>query len=181
MGIITEAELKLLPEAPAILSGVVFFSVDENALNAVDEWRSIPRLRLLEYMDAPSLDLLRRNGVALPTSARAALLVEQDLATENDDEIDLWAERLRSHHAFEAESWFGLTAADRERFRDFRHTLPTIVVERARKSGFPKFGTDFAVPLAHGRDLLAFYRRNASLSFPIATLFSATSAMPTYT
>lgn len=166
LGIITEAELKLLPEAPSILSGVVFFSNDENALNAVDDWRPVPRLRLLEYMDAPSLQLLRSVHTDIPNHARAALLVEQDLRSENDDEIDRWGERLAAHEALEDVSWFGFTAADRERFRDFRHTLPTIVVERARKSGFPKFGTDFAVPLNRGRDLLQFYRKRCESIFP---------------
>jgi FAD/FMN-containing dehydrogenase len=166
LGIITEAELKLLPEAPSILSGVVFLSNDENALDAVDDWRPVPRLRLLEYMDAPSLQLLRSVHTDIPSHARAALLVEQDLRSENDDEIDRWGERLSAHKALEDDSWFGFTAADRERFRDFRHTLPTIVVERARKSGFPKFGTDFAVPLNRGRELLQFYRARCESVFP---------------
>jgi FAD/FMN-containing dehydrogenase len=166
LGIITEAELRLLPQPPAILSGVVFFLTDENALNAVDEWRSVPRLRLLEYMDAASLDLLRPVTSDIPEHARAALMVEQDLHSENDDEIDHWTERLAAHRALEDDSWFGFTAADRDRFRDFRHTLPTIVVERARRSGFPKFGTDFAVPLHRGRELLQFYRTRCEAVFP---------------
>lgn len=166
LGIITEAELQLLPEAPSILSGVVFFSTDENSLNAVDAWRSVPRLRLLEYMDAPSLDLLRSVHPDIPVRSRAALLIEQDLQSEDDDEIDRWSERLTEHEALEEDSWFGFTATDRDRFRDFRHTLPTIVVERARKSGFPKFGTDFAVPLNRGRELLRFYRTRCEAVFP---------------
>ncbi|MBV8897661.1 MAG: FAD-binding oxidoreductase, partial [Acidobacteriaceae bacterium] len=55
LAIITKAELQLYPEPPAILSGVVFFPDEELALDAVELWRSIPGLRLLESMDGSAL------------------------------------------------------------------------------------------------------------------------------
>ena len=45
------------------------------------------------------------------------------------------------------ESWFAASAADREKFRKLRHTLPELVNERVRLNGFKKLGTDFAVPV----------------------------------
>lgn len=166
LGIITEAELTLLPVAPAILSGVVFFRTDEDSLNAVDEWRSVPNLRLLEYLDFPSLEFMRPISEDIPAGARAALLVEQDLSSETDDEVDRWVDRLTEHNAFVEESWFGLSAQDRERFRAFRHTLASTVVDRVRRAGLPKIGTDFAVPLDRSRDLIAYYRQRCESVFP---------------
>ncbi len=159
LGIVTEAELQLLPEPAAILSGVVFFPEDVLALDAVTVWRPIAELRLLEYLDEHALALLRARYPEIPAGARAALLVEQNLASEEDEEVEAWTARLAEQRAFEEESWFGFRAADRERFRKLRHALPVTVVDTVRRNGFPKFGTDYAVPLRFERKLHEFYRR----------------------
>lgn len=166
LAIITEAELQLLPEPSEILSGVVFFEDDDLALNAVDEWRGLPELRLLEYMDAPALHLLRAAYPEIPEGANAALLVEQNVLGKPDTAVDLWADLLLQQEALADDSWFGFSAADRERFRQFRHTLPSIVVERVRRNGYPKYGTDFAVPIHRHRELHSFYRRRCEEEFP---------------
>jgi FAD/FMN-containing dehydrogenase len=166
LGIITEAELKLLPIAPAILSGIVFFSSDEDALNAVDAWRPLPRLRLLEYVDNASLNLVRPAHDDIPASARAALLIEQDLTSEEDKEVDKWLDRLEQYQALADQSWFGFANQDRERFHAFRHSLATTVLERTRHNGFPKLGTDFAVPIDRFRELLVFYRLRCEAVVP---------------
>jgi FAD/FMN-containing dehydrogenase len=166
LGIVTEAELKLFPEPPAILSGVIFFPSDDLALKAVEAWREIRELRLLEFMDGRALTLLRPGYPDIPAAAGAALQIEQNLRSEDDDEVDLWTVRLGESGAFEDESWFGFTGADRERFREFRHALATIVVDLARRNGFPKFGTDFAVPVNRNRDLYAYYIQRCEELFP---------------
>jgi len=148
-----------LPEPAAILSGVVFFSSDEPAFGAVDAWRGIPELRLLEFLDEHSLRLLLSRYPEIPAAARSALLVEQNLESEDDPEIDEWTRRLHTQGAFEDESWFGFSAADRERFRELRHTLALMVLDTVRRNGFPKFGTDLAVPLDRNRELHFQYKR----------------------
>jgi len=60
--------------------------------------------------------------------------------------------------ALEDESWFGSSAADRERFRQFRHRLPERIHERLRRGGFVVLATDYAVPLERNRDILSIYR-----------------------
>ncbi|MGH9693895.1 MAG: FAD-binding oxidoreductase [Bryobacteraceae bacterium] len=159
LGIITEAELQLLPEPGGMLSGVVFFPAEDLALAAVKAWRPVQELRLLEFLDYPALELLRPRYAEIPPQARGALLVEQNLTSEDDPEVDAWTERLAEQGALGEESWFGLREADRERFREFRHTLPVMVVDTVRRNGFPKTGTDYAVPLAHERELHDFYKR----------------------
>jgi FAD/FMN-containing dehydrogenase len=165
LAIITEAELQLLPDPPALLSGVIFFGTEDAALDAVDVWRPIDDLRLLEMLDERSLNYLRPRYGDLPTGAKAALMIEQDLLSETDSEVDTWLDRLSRQGAYENESWFGLTVAERERFRKFRHDLPIMMVDHGRRSG-AKFGTDFAVPLNRGRELYRFYVERCEALFP---------------
>lgn len=165
LAIVTEAELQLFPDPGALLSGVIFFKTEDDALDAVEAWRSITGLRLLESLDERSLNYLRPRYSDVPTGAKSALMIEQDLASDNDPEVDSWLERLTQAHAYEDESWFGLTAAERERFRKFRHDLPTMMVDHGRKAG-AKFGTDFAVPLAEARKLYRFYVEHCEALFP---------------
>lgn len=166
LGIITQADLQLFPQPAAILSGVVFFTSDDDALRAVAAWRAVPELRFLEFMDDPGLMLLRSRYPDIPATAGAAVLIEQNLRSEDDGEVDLWADRLREQNALADESWFGFRAADREHFREFRHALPVLVIETMRRNGFPKFATDFAVPLDRDRELHAYYKRRCNEVLP---------------
>jgi FAD/FMN-containing dehydrogenase len=159
LGIVIEAELQLLPAPADLLAGVVFFEDDAAALDAVDAWRDIQGLRMTEYFDANSLAFLRPRFEETPERAGAALLIEQ----ENGD-VDFWAE-----HA-PADSWFAASDQDRERFRRFRHALPELVNDTMRRRGFLKLGSDYAVPLACNREMLAYYHsalRQHSLDYVI--------------
>ena len=49
---------------------------------------------MLEYLDAPSLDLLRPRYPEIPAAARAALLIEQELAGDDDPAVDAWLDRI---------------------------------------------------------------------------------------
>ena len=59
-----------------------------------------------------------------PPAAKAALLIESE---GGEEEVDAWFDRLEAARALAEESWFGMAAADRERFRVFRHALPEAV------------------------------------------------------
>ena len=146
LGIVTEAELQLLPVPSDVLAGIVFLISDGAALDVVDAWRGIPGLRMIEYFDGNSLDFLRPHYPEVPARAAAALLIEQE-----SGDIDFWAD-----HAPE-DSWFAASDQDRERFRRFRHALPELVNDTMRRRGFMKLGSDYAVPLARNREMLAFY------------------------
>jgi FAD/FMN-containing dehydrogenase len=140
LGLVTEAELQLLPAPGEILGGVVFFPTEEAALDAVDLWRPTPGLRMLEFLDSRSIKLME-----LPYGA--AVLLE----IEGEADLDMTG-------ALESESWFGSSSADRERFRQFRHRLPERIHERLRRGGFVVLATDYAVPLERNRDILSIYR-----------------------
>jgi FAD/FMN-containing dehydrogenase len=164
LGVITEARLRLLPTPAELLAGVVFFASDEEALDAVDVWRSVPRLRMLEYFDAGALDVLRPQYSEIPANAKAALLMEQEI--QNTDEIDFWDAGLTDAHALVEQSWFATTDQDRERFRRFRHAVPEAVNDIVRRRGLMKMGTDFAVPIERNREMLRLYREALAGSFP---------------
>ena len=147
LGIVIEAELRLLPKPADVLAGVVFFVADDAALEAVEAWRTVPGLRMLEYFDAHSLTLMRDRHSEIPARAGAALLIEQ----ENGD-IDFWAENAPE------DSWFADNDRDRERFRKFRHALPELVNDTVRRRGFLKLNSDYAVPLDQNKRMLNLYQ-----------------------
>ncbi len=165
LGVITEARLRLLPAPRAVLAGVVFFAADDAALDAVDAWRSTP-IRMLEYLDVRSLDLLRPRFPDIPAAARAAIIFDQELSSEDDPEVDHWLDRIETAHALTEESWFATAPRDRERFRLFRHALPELVNDIVRRAGALKMHTDYAVPLARNREMLAYYRTRLEQEFP---------------
>jgi FAD/FMN-containing dehydrogenase len=149
LGVVTEAELALLPAPAEITGGVVFFPDEDSALDAVDRWRATPGLRMLEYLDRASLEIME-----VPHGA--ALMIEIE-----GDEVPAMK------GALESESWFAASDADRERFRRFRHALGERVNDKIRRGGYTKVGTDYAVPIDKGREILSIYReRGRELRIP---------------
>lgn len=165
LGIVLEAELRLLPAPAHLLSGVIFFAEDAEALEAVESWRPLAGLRMLEYLDAGSLELLRPRYPEIPERATAALLIEQELERDDGMELDAWMTRLAAAGALEEACWFAVTAAERERLRRFRHALPEAVNQLMRRNGFLKLGSDCAVPLARNREMMAYYRKRLEAEF----------------
>lgn len=158
LGVLIEAEVELLPNPKSLLNGIIFFPSDEAGLQALDLWRSVPGLRMLEWVDDPALRMIERRYPDVPAAAKAALIIEQ--ISDGDSDIDAWAARLEETGAFEDKSWFGFTDADRERFRQFRHALPETALDITKQSGFASLGTDFSVPIDKHRQMLAFYREH---------------------
>src|SRR5215468_6892512 len=166
LGVITEATLQLIPAPKSVLAGVVFFTSDDAAIDAVENWRVHAKPRMLEYFDEMSLALLRKRHPEIPPEARAAILFDQELESEDDPEVDAWLERVEAASALTEASWFATTPADRERFRKFRHSLPELVNDTVRRAGAMKMNTDYAVPLARNREMLAYYRSRLEAEFP---------------
>jgi FAD/FMN-containing dehydrogenase len=155
LGIVLEAGLKLLPAPAELFSAIVFFRRDEDTLDAVDAWRPVPGMRMLEYVDRNSLDLIVSRFPEIPAEAGGALLIE----AEGEADMDAWDARLTAARALSEVSWFAVSPADRERFRKLRHSLPELVNATVLQRGFLKMGTDYAVPISRNREMLAYYRR----------------------
>lgn len=164
LGIVTEATVRLLPLPKSILAGIVFFANEDDALTALESWRELDTLRMLEYVDGDSLDMIRTKFPEIPAAAHGALIIEQGDVT--DDDLDAWDQRMTEQRALSEISWFGSTDADRERFRKFRHALPETVLATCEQHGLMKLGSDFAVPPEHNRDMIRFYRQRLAEDFP---------------
>jgi len=145
LGIVIEAELALLPAPAELLTAVVFFAGDPP-----ENWREMEGLRMLEYFDAASLRMLGAKG-------NSGLLIEQ----ENPD-WEAWDGRI----AGAVDAWFATEAADRERIRLFRHSLPEKINEQVRHYGFQKLGSDFAVPIDRNLEMLRLYQERCGSEFP---------------
>ena len=136
--------MQLLPAPGELLAGVVFFPDDDAAVDAVEAWRAAAP-RMLEYMDEPSLALLR--GTLPGDSARGA----RGDSGGGRSRPGRLARSHRDSGALIEGSWFATSAADRERFRVFRHALPEAVNDIVRRNGVLKMNSDYAVPLARNR------------------------------
>jgi FAD/FMN-containing dehydrogenase len=165
LGVVSEVEVTLLDIPKTLFTGVVFFDSDARALDAVDVWRPVAGLRMLEYVDSASLDVVRSRFPEIPAEARVALMIEQDVKSGEDAE-EAWLDRLEASGALTEDSWFAASTTDRERFRRFRHGLAEAVNEIIRQRGLMKANSDFAVPLAKSRDILQLYRDTLNREFP---------------
>ena len=108
LGVIVEAEVKLLPKPEGLLSGVVFFASNESLLAFVAEARSASmktrqfeqsveaaggnrrksssiNARALEYFDRESLSFLKQKYEAVPAGAVGAVFFEQETTTGTED------------------------------------------------------------------------------------------------
>ena len=155
---VVEADVQLLPAPGEPLAGVVFFPDDETAVDAVEAWRDAAP-RMLEYMDEPSLGLLRGRFKEIPREAKAAI----------------WWRRSRPGRL--ARPHRNLGRVDRivmvrhfgcrpRRFRVFRHALPEAVNDIVRRNGVLKMNSDYAVPLERNREMLRYYRSRLEAEFP---------------
>jgi len=156
LGIILEAELRLVPLDKKLLSAVAFFDDEKNALNFIAEARYLTKYgaqsdikmdaRALEFFDYFSLKFLMEDYPNIPESAKAAVWIEQELS-ENEDEItELWIELLLKHNGDEENSWFAFDRKEQEKFKDFRHAISWKVSDYISKENITKVGTDIAVP-----------------------------------
>jgi D-lactate dehydrogenase (cytochrome) len=165
LGIITELKLQLLPLAERLLSCVVFFTLEQDALSFIAEARTRTKsptapdnakiaARGLEFFDRRALDFLRPDYPAVPENT-CAVWFEQEL-TENEDAcIASWLALIQNHHADADRAWVAVKRKDLEKFKDFRHAISWKVNDFVARHGLRKVGTDVAVPEAQ---FLSFYR-----------------------
>ncbi len=156
LGIITELKLKLLPLEENILSCVVFFQGEQDALNFIDEARdaSVPdssnreiiiSARGLEFFDKFTLNFLRPDYPAIPENT-CAVWFEQELTKSEDAVTEAWIKLIQKHHADAQPSWLAIGKREQEKFKDFRHAISWKVNDYVASRKLRKVGTDIAVP-----------------------------------
>ena len=177
LGVIVEAELKLIPKPEGLLSGIVFFddeskllafvrdarerslttrgtslSVRESNVNGLDA-------RALEYFDRESLNFLRQKYETVPEQATGAIFFEQETVPSTEDELmNQWLSLLETHYALTDQSWFATNENDQAKLREFRHALPVLMNEWFARHNQRKVSTDMAVPDDAFAGMLRFYQ-----------------------
>ena len=185
LGVIVEAEVRLLLKPEGLLSGVVFFDGEEKLLGFVRESRerslgsrgSSPTVRegsggnptvregafldarALEYFDQESLTFLRQKYATIPEQAVGAVFFEQEINPATEESLmNEWLELTERHQALGDQSWFATNEQDHAKLREFRHALPVLMNEWFAKYKQRKVSTDMAVPDDSFAEMLNFYR-----------------------
>ncbi|HEX7723825.1 MAG TPA: FAD-binding oxidoreductase, partial [Pyrinomonadaceae bacterium] len=177
LGVIVEAELKLLPNPEGLLSGVVFFENEADLLAFVSNARerslqnrvrnpSVSEgnsgridARALEYFDVESLRFLRQKYETIPEKATGAIFFEQETDAATEDEVmNQWLSLLEAHQALTDQSWFATNEQDHAKLREFRHALPVLMNEWFARHNQRKVSTDMAVPDEAFAKMLRFYQ-----------------------
>ncbi|MCM8765961.1 MAG: FAD-binding oxidoreductase, partial [Candidatus Omnitrophica bacterium] len=172
LGLITEIELALAKKDRNIFGIVLFFKEENRALEIVHKIKETSFLTRkgkaksnldavsLEFFDYFSLQLLRTKFPQIPQDIETALLVEQEYTPENQNAVlDEWVNFLDKKGILLENSWFSQTDKEKEFFQEFRHTLPELVNRMVKRNGFPKIGTDLAVPEEKFLSTYRFYQK----------------------
>jgi len=178
LGVVVQAELKLISKPEGLLSGVVFFEGESALLAFVREARerSLGQrsgagngnsaeldARALEYFDRESLGFLRQKYDSIPTQAIGAIFFEQETSAATEDSLmSEWLTLIEQHHALGDQSWFATNEQDYARLREFRHALPVLMNEWFARYRQRKVSTDMAVPDEAFAEMLRFYRESLS-------------------
>lgn len=173
LGVISEAEVRIVRRPENLLSLVPFFPSEEDALGFFPEAKAaFPDALAFEYFDSSSLEILREKKRAdgagsplppLPEAARAAIFFEIPYTEEDlDGRIAALDDLLGRRHSSTDLTWTGMEDAEREKVRLFRHALPEAVnaIVAKNQRGCPavhKMSTDLAVPGDKLFEMIGFY------------------------
>ena len=172
LGVITKIKIKLLPNPEKVISCVVFFESEENALDFIQKGREISYTSRaynniqaidalsLEYFDEKTLDFMREDYKQIPDNAKAGVWFEQEVGKVNEEFfLDQWLTLIGEFNGDEESAWFAFTEADKEKLQIFRHAIPQKIIESIAKNNLRKLGTDVAVPDIKFRELYNFSKK----------------------
>ena len=173
LGVVLEAELSLLPLAPAVLGLAVPFADEERALDfvvAARECRDVAP-RCLEFFDRRALGTGRLDEVGGPAAPGTTVNLPFPCGTRGDaliaaceEVVAPLAERFGARDS-DILSYDG-EAALRDA-RRVRHAIPATMNERGargRLAGGRKVSTDWAVPYRRLKEAIAEARRLAEIA-----------------
>ncbi len=171
LGLITKIKIKLVPYPDDILSSVIFFNDEMNAISFIKKAREISydtRITkdsnsidalALEFFDENSLKFLKEDNSRIPPDTKAAVWFEQELNSNEELLLEKWISLINEFEADEESAWFAFSDSDKKNIAQFRHSLPEKVNEYISKRNLRKLGTDVAVP--HDKfERLYFYSKN---------------------
>ncbi len=172
LGIVTNIKLRLVNLPENILSSVIFFGSEDDAISFIEEARilsfktrteerdSIDALAL-EFMDENCLNFLRNDYPQIPAAAKASVWFEQETTEKNDEKLfNEWATLVAKHKGNTETAWFAFSGKDKRNLEEFRHSVSAKANDFIAKKKVKKLGTDVAVPDDKFRE---FYKECRSL------------------
>jgi D-lactate dehydrogenase (cytochrome) len=179
LGIVSDIVLRIEKKPESIFGAIIFFDNYDSLFKFVIEARERSRknfytpieklteisARLIEFYDDQSLDLLRDSYAQIPDNALAAIWIEQEHSSENEDILlNGWYDLIKYHTSLADSTWMAMNEKEHREFREFRHLLPLTVIEILSKHDKKKFGTDSAVPDPHLKDFFHFIKKEIEKS-----------------
>jgi len=160
LGVITSAEMKIIPRPENILILLSFFPSAADALGFFHSAKKeLKNVLAYEFFDEDALKLLKKE-FTVPES-RGAIFFEK--IVEDFDSETLAIERLLEAHNSSMENvWAGESESEQEKIKKFRHHVPEAVNSLIAqfKQKYPeinKAGTDIAVPEEKLEEMMLFY------------------------
>ncbi len=176
LAVISEVEIRLVPEPPARWSLVTFFPSEEASLSFVKKVReSENRPVAIEFFDSRSLKLFRDYKRTVPAFSGIPDMPECDSAIylefhgKSEEAVEnaaIGASEIVSMLGGNSDAiWLACSEKERTRLKDFRHAVSEavnmLIDERRRcEPGITKLGTDMAVPDGKLREVMALYHRS---------------------
>lgn len=171
--VIIKIKLKLLIAPENIISCVVFFPIEEDALDFIQKAREVSYTSRaynniqaidalsLEYFDEKTIDLMREDYPQVPGNSKAGVWFEQEVTHTNEDFfLDEWMTLLQEFHGDEESAWFAFTESDKLKLQEFRHSISEKINDFIARNNVTKLGTDVAVPDNKFRDLYDFSKKS---------------------
>ncbi len=169
LGVITEIKLKLVDLSERILSCVVFFNQEKNALSFISKAREISyqtrRKKLknaldslaLEFFDKNALSFLLKDYPNIPPNAATAVWFEQEVNSRNEEKLlEAWMKLIDEFNGDEKSAWFAFSDSDNKKIQEFRHAISWKINEYISQKNLKKLGTDVAVPNEKFEELYYF-------------------------
>ncbi len=164
LGIIAEVKLKLLNKPTDFLSAIIFFDRENEALDFIDDARTKSRANnninqksinalSIEFFDSNALNFLRNDFPSIPEDAQAAVWIEQDIFGNNLESIlNDWMNLIEKYSYQPQNSWVAMNKKEREKIKNFRHSVSSKISEYISRNNLTKVGTDTAVPVTSFRE-----------------------------
>lgn len=172
LGVITKAKLNLVDKPEKILSCVVFFSREKDALSFISKAREISYQSrkenskdkldalALEFFDKNSLNFLINDYPNIPNYAEAAIWFEQEVNLQNEEiMLNEWMKLISEFNGDEESTWFAFSDSDNTKIQEFRHAISWKISEYISQNNMKKLGTDVAVPDEKFEELYYFSKK----------------------
>lgn len=160
LGIVSEIEIALISALKETFDVVAFFPNEEVAVDFVLEAKNKkdPTVNFFEYFDHNTLQMLKKNYPNIPNGIRAAVYIEQEITSENENTyLDVWIELLEKFQASMDNCWLGMDSRKKEELAKFRHAIPEHINELFKQEKLVKMATDIAVPTNCFKEMYNFY------------------------